>query len=208
MVKAKGVPTTHFKLDLDVVIRLISDFNVERSADDSTAINNEADSAVRDNPTGLGEVTQPAGRGNPTAGLGEVAQPLTDPKHIRTTDPIPTQQNGKTSLPAEQARPVTQILSPDENRIVEIWNALGCARHKGITKNARKAIEKTYREYRKGNKTPKDLTEWVTTYLKHGFALWMTDHHRNKGDGKWCADLEFAMRFSTYDKVRNAELAA
>ncbi len=96
----------------------------------------------------------------------------------------------------------------DESRIVAIWNALGCAKHKGLTKNARKAIEKTYREYRKGNQTPKELTEWVATYLKHGFARWMTDHHRDKGDGKWCADLEFAMRFSTYDKVRNTELAA
>lgn len=94
----------------------------------------------------------------------------------------------------------------DEENIIAVWNELGCQKHKGLTKNATNAILKTYSEYLKGNDDPMDINDWVISYLKNGFAKWMTTHHRNMGDGQWCADLEFAMRFSTYDKVKNAEL--
>ena len=91
----------------------------------------------------------------------------------------------------------------DADRIIPVWNSLGCARHKGLTKSAAKALEKTYKEYCKSANEPKELNEWLESYLKKGFKNWMTDHHRDLDNGQWCADLEFAVRFSTYDKIKN-----
>ena len=91
----------------------------------------------------------------------------------------------------------------DAKRIIPVWNSLGCARHKGLTKSAEKALEKTYKEYCKSAKEPKELNDWLESYLKKGFKNWITDHHRDLDNGQWCADLEFAVRFSTYDKIKN-----
>lgn len=91
----------------------------------------------------------------------------------------------------------------DAKRIIPIWNSLGCAKHKGLTKSAEKALEKTYKEYKKSADEPKELNDWLEAYLKKGFRNWMTDHHRDLDNGQWCADLEFAVRFSTYDKIKN-----
>lgn len=91
----------------------------------------------------------------------------------------------------------------DAERIIPIWNSLGCSQHKGLTKTAEKSLEKTYKEYCRTSKEPKDLNDWLASYLTRGFGEWMTDHHRDMGDGKWCADLEFAVRFTTYDKIKN-----
>lgn len=91
----------------------------------------------------------------------------------------------------------------DAERIIPIWNSLGCAQHKGLTKAAEKSLDKTYKEYCRTSKEPKDLNEWLASYLTRGFGEWMTDHHRDMGDGQWCADLEFAVRFTTYDKIKN-----
>lgn len=105
--------------------------------------------------------------------------------------------------------PVTKNHKPtikdlfDAKRIIPVWNSLGCARHKGLTKSAEKALEKTYKEYCKSAKEPKELNDWLESYLKKGFKNWMTDHHRDLDNGQWCADLEFAVRFSTYDKIKN-----
>ncbi len=111
----------------------------------------------------------------------------------------------KEPIDPEPARKSPTKSTLDEMNIIDVWNELGCARHRGITKKAREAILKTYDEYRKGNSEPKEINEWILAYLKNGFAKWMSNHHRNMGDGQWCADLEFAMRFSTYDKVKNTE---
>lgn len=95
----------------------------------------------------------------------------------------------------------------DAERIIPIWNSLGCSQHKGLTKTAEKALEKTYKEYLKdaksNGKEPKELNDWLETYLRRGFANFMTDHHRDLGNGQWSADLEFAVRFTTYDKIKN-----
>ncbi|AUR81328.1 protein of unknown function DUF1376 [Vibrio phage 1.003.O._10N.286.48.A2] len=100
--------------------------------------------------------------------------------------------------------PKTQIKDLfDAKRIIPIWNSLGCAKHKGLTKSAEKALEKTYKEYKKSSDEPKELNDWLEAYLKKGFKNWMTDHHRDLDNGQWCADLEFAVRFSTYDKIKN-----
>ena len=92
----------------------------------------------------------------------------------------------------------------DKEIIVDKWNSLGCKQHRGITQAALKAIKKTYAEYKKSAKEPLSPTDWICSYLENGFANWMTDHHREMGDGQWSADLEFAVRFSTYDKVKNS----
>lgn len=105
--------------------------------------------------------------------------------------------------------PITKNYKPsikdlfDAKRIIPVWNSLGCAKHKGLTKSAEKALEKTYKEYCKSAKEPKELNDWLESYLKKGFKNWMTDHHRDLDNGQWCADLEFAVRFSTYDKIKN-----
>lgn len=91
----------------------------------------------------------------------------------------------------------------DADRIIPVWNSLGCARHKGLTKSAAKALDKTYKEYCKSANEPKELNDWLESYLRKGFKNWMTDHHRDLDNGQWCADLEFAVRFSTYDKIKN-----
>lgn len=94
----------------------------------------------------------------------------------------------------------------DAERIIPIWNSLGCKQHKGLTQAAEKALAKTYKEYCssiKEPKEPKELNDWLESYLVKGFGGWMTDHHREMGDGNWSADLEFAVRFSTYDKIKN-----
>lgn len=104
-------------------------------------------------------------------------------------------------------KPKSKKIELDESRIVELWNSLGCVRHNMITKTARASIEKSYKEYckatKQADKEPLEATEWILGYLKSGFAKWMTDHHRQLNDGQWAADLEFAMRPATYEKVKS-----
>lgn len=95
----------------------------------------------------------------------------------------------------------------DSERIIKLWNSFGCKQHKGLTQSAKQSLAKTYFVYakEKGDEA-KDLNDWLETYLKKGFAeKFMTNHHREMNDGQWAADLEFAVRFSTYDKVRNTK---
>lgn len=91
-------------------------------------------------------------------------------------------------------------------RIIPIWNSLGCKQHKGLTQSASNSLAKTYAHYCKESESPKELNDWLEAYLKNGFKRYMTDHHRQLDDGQWSADLEFAVRFSTYDKIRNTKL--
>ncbi len=92
----------------------------------------------------------------------------------------------------------------DSDRIIPLWNSLGCAQHRGLTAKADKALDKTYKAYCKGTDNPKELNDWLESYLMNGFANWITSHHRQMNDGKWCADLEFAVRYDTYDKIKNS----
>jgi len=91
----------------------------------------------------------------------------------------------------------------DSKRIIPVWNSLGCKQHRGLTDKAAKALDKTYKAYCKAANEPKELNDWLESYLRHGFTKIMSDHHREMNDGKWAADLEFAVRFDTYDKVKN-----
>ncbi len=94
----------------------------------------------------------------------------------------------------------------DNERIIPLWNSFGCERHKGLTLKAEKALDKTYKHYCKSvekGKEPKELNDWLESYLIKGFKPMIADHHRKFDDGKWAADLEFAIRLDTYDKVKN-----
>ena len=104
-------------------------------------------------------------------------------------------------------KPKSKKIEFEESKVVDVWNDLGCVRHNKITKAARGSIEKSYKEYlsdcKKSDKEPQEATDWIINYLKKGFANWMTDHHRQFNDGQWAADLEFAMRLATYEKVKS-----
>lgn len=120
-----------------------------------------------------------------------------------------SETNADAMLPiTHNPKPKTQIKDLfDSSRIIPIWNSLGCAKHKGLTKAAEKSLQKTYDEYckeqKRSEKEVKELNDWLESYLKKGFGKFMTDHHRDLDNGQWCADLEFAVRFSTYDKIKN-----
>ena len=104
-------------------------------------------------------------------------------------------------------KPKSKKIEFEESKVVDAWNDLGCVRHNKITKAARGSIEKSYKEYlsdcKKLEKEPQEATDWIINYLQKGFANWMTDHHRQFNDGQWAADLEFAMRLATYEKVKS-----
>ena len=97
----------------------------------------------------------------------------------------------------------------DSERIISVWNSLGCKRHRIITEKVEKALERTYKEYikseRKTDNEPVDINTWTENYLKFGFGKWMTNFHRDMKDGQWAADLEYAVRFATYEKVKNED---
>jgi uncharacterized protein YdaU (DUF1376 family) len=106
-------------------------------------------------------------------------------------------------VPAKKTKSKPEPIKLDEQRILDVWNELGCIRHRSITKEAVKQITKTYKEYCKATDTPVQVNDWIVSYLKNGFSKWMTDHHRQLNDGKWAADLAFAVRHDTYDRVKS-----
>ena len=132
---------------------------------------------------------------------------LRDKQHETCT----TIKQGVNESPPNQ-EPITNNYKPslkdlfDNERIIPLWNSFGCERHKGLTLKAEKALDKTYKHYCKSvekGKEPKELNDWLESYLIKGFKPMITDHHRKFDDGKWAADLEFAIRLDTYDKVKN-----
>jgi uncharacterized protein YdaU (DUF1376 family) len=116
-----------------------------------------------------------------------------------------SETNADAMLPiTHNPKPKTQIKDLfDSSRIIPIWNSLGCKQHRGLTEKAAKSLQKTYKAYCKSTDEPRELNDWLEAYLRSGFTKIMTDHHREMNDGKWAADLEFAVRFDTYDKVKN-----
>lgn len=121
-------------------------------------------------------------------------------KLITTNDKLETKEP---ETKEKKPKKTPAKLSLDDARIVEAWNSLGCVRHISVTKKAVAAINKTYKEYRKLTESPAEPTDWVVNYIKSGFSRWMTDHHRQMNDGQWAADLEFAVRHDTYEKVKS-----
>lgn len=127
-------------------------------------------------------------------------------KKFKNHDPIMTKSDKVMQDKITLDKNTTKDLF-DAERIIPLWNSLGCAKHKGLTKAAEKSLNKTYSQYCKDRKktgdTAKSLNDWLETYLKNGFKNFITDHHRDLGNGQWCADLEFAVRYTTYDKIKN-----
>ena len=127
---------------------------------------------------------------------------------LSTKEPLTNNDNKYISPIGESVtkKPKSKKVEFDELKVVEVWNSLGCIKHTMITKAARGSIEKSYKEYlsdcKKSDKEPQEATDWIINYLQKGFANWMTDHHRQFNDGQWSADLEFAMRLATYEKVK------
>ncbi|AWK84056.1 conserved phage C-terminal domain-containing protein [Photobacterium damselae] len=66
--KANGVPTTHYFIDIKALLAL-------------------AGNEIKDAPKPSGEVVKLSGQDCPMQGMGESTQSITDPNHIRSTDP-------------------------------------------------------------------------------------------------------------------------
>ncbi|HIF9180974.1 TPA: conserved phage C-terminal domain-containing protein [Photobacterium damselae] len=66
--KANGVPTTHYFIDIKELLSL-------------------AGNEIKDAPKPSGEVVKLSGQDCPMQGMGESTQSITDPNHIRSTDP-------------------------------------------------------------------------------------------------------------------------
>lgn len=93
----------------------------------------------------------------------------------------------------------------DEEEILAVWNEMDLKQHRKITDKCMKHIKVGYTKYgnecKKRGKVPKGITMWVCVYLVQGFSNYITDHHRGLNDRGWIANLEYALRPSTYDEV-------
>ncbi|CAG23184.1 hypothetical protein [Photobacterium profundum] len=93
----------------------------------------------------------------------------------------------------------------DEEEILAVWNEMDLKQHRKITDRCMKHIKAGYTKYgsecKKRGKVPKGITVWVCVYLVQGFSNYITDHHRGVNDRGWIANLEYALRPSTYDEV-------
>ncbi|MGF1888110.1 hypothetical protein L4D13_18450 [Photobacterium profundum] len=93
----------------------------------------------------------------------------------------------------------------DEEEILAVWNEMDLKQHRKITDKCMKHIKVGYTKYgnecKKRGKVPKGITMWVCVYLVQGFSNYITDHHRGLNERGWIANLEYALRPSTYDEV-------
>ncbi len=108
-------------------------------------------------------------------------------------------RSDKTGLVIEKS----DLYTLDEPKILSIWNSLGCRPLKGVAEQTKNEITKTYKRYAKGTSNPKSMTDWLATYLSKGFKPSITNNERWLDDGKWSADLQYAVKYTTYDKVKN-----
>ncbi len=123
-------------------------------------------------------------------------------EEVKPTQPKPTKivtQEEQEAAPTESE----SLYALNDERVIKLWNSLGCEQLKGITAKTRSTMTATYKKYLKTTSTPKPLAVWLETYLIKGFKPTITNLHRKFDDGQWAADLEYAVRFATYDKVKN-----
>lgn len=98
----------------------------------------------------------------------------------------------------------------DESKIQECWNEIASKKNYvmslGLADSIKRHLRRNFTAYLKHCKKikkdqPKSITEFSCTYLSRGFAGWATGHHSGENDRKWRADIEFAVRKSTFEKI-------
>lgn len=98
----------------------------------------------------------------------------------------------------------------DEIKIQECWNEIAIKKNYvkslGLADSIKRHLRRNFTAYLKHCKKikkdqPKSITEFSCTYLSRGFAGWATGHHSGENDRKWRADIEFAVRKSTFEKI-------
>lgn len=98
----------------------------------------------------------------------------------------------------------------DEFKIQECWNEIAGKKNfvksLGLADSIKRHLRRNFTAYLQHCKKikkdqPKSITEFSCTYLSRGFAGWATGHHSGENDRKWRADIEFATRKSTFEKI-------
>lgn len=99
-----------------------------------------------------------------------------------------------------------------EEQIVDAWNKVAKNRNfkatRGIPTKVSRYLKVNYSTYlkqcKRDGKPVEDtqtLTEFTCSYLAYGFPEWAGPHYSGDNDRKWRADLEFATRTTTFEKV-------
>ncbi|TGZ35353.1 hypothetical protein EQ875_01634 [Photobacterium damselae subsp. damselae] len=91
--KANGAPTTHYRVDIKALLEIAANHSAQA-------------------PNPLGESAQSIVPIRPTQGMGESAQSITDPNHIRSTDPksIMSSKHDDTSKPESNNSDAKQVI--------------------------------------------------------------------------------------------------
>ena len=126
---------------------------------------------------------------------------------LKTGSPIPDVITDVSTDIKKESKDMSSIDDESEKKIIELWNSLGCKRHKFISSAAMKNINSSYKKYyancKKEKREPSPISNWTLSYLSNGFGKKITDFERKLDDGKWSADLAYAMKPATYEKVIN-----
>lgn len=99
-----------------------------------------------------------------------------------------------------------------EEKIIDAWNSAAKKRNfkgtRGLPTKVIRYLKMNYSTYLKQCKRDgkpiedtQTLTEFTCNYLADGFTEWAGPHYSGENDRKWRADLEFATRTSTFEKV-------
>lgn len=99
------------------------------------------------------------------------------------------------------------VIKVDDELVIKCWNDIAKEKEfKGcriITSAAAKNIKAIYALHckirRKAGKPSDEVTTFVCRYLERGFKSWVTPFH--SGQRGWKADLEYATRKTTFEKV-------
>jgi hypothetical protein len=99
-----------------------------------------------------------------------------------------------------------------EEEIISAWNKVAKKRNfkatRGIPTKVVKYLKANYSTYLKQCKKDckpveetQALTEFTCSYLEYGFPEWAGPHYSGQNDRQWRADLEFATRTTTFEKI-------
>ncbi|PSV48349.1 hypothetical protein [Photobacterium indicum] len=157
---------------------------------------------VTDKETGESDENTVGYSGDSDEGDGQTDRQVTDQRQV-SDERVTTNKECKKER-KDQKIPLS-ISKIDEEEILAVWNEMDLKQHRKITDKCMKHIKVGYTKYgnecKKRGKVPKGITMWVCVYLVQGFSNYITDHHRGLNDRGWIANLEYALRPSTYDEV-------